>query len=229
MGRLVQAYTGKEANGIWGSPDGPYAQSFGYDVWGNRTHREGWGGIYGSYTNDSPTFANNKQSGLTYDAAGNFTAGGTAVYDAMSQQVSFSAGGMTHAYDGDRLRGKKTEAGVATYYLRSSVLGGKIVAEISSAGVWNKGFVYLGEQMLAVQSTNTVTWAHQEPFTKGQRFTNSSGVMTSTVIEVDPFGGETSRTANGAFQPQKFTSYNRDADGGDDAMHRRYSSSWESP
>jgi RHS repeat-associated protein len=76
--------------------------------------------------------------------------------------------------------------------------------------------------MLAVQSASAVTWAHQEPFSKGQRFTNSSGTMTSTVIEVDPFGGETSRSANSAFQPQRFTSYVRDVDGGDDAMHRRY-------
>jgi hypothetical protein len=80
----------------------------------------------------------------------------------------------------------------------------------------------LGEQMLAVQSANAVTWAHQEPFSKGQRFTNTSGAMTSTVIEVDPFGAETSRSANSAFQPQRFTSYVRDVDGGDDAMHRRY-------
>ena len=226
VGRLVQAYTGKEANGIWGSPDGPYAQSFGYDVWGNRTHREGWGGSFGSYTNDNPSFTNNRVAGQIYDAAGNHTAG-VVTYNAESQAVSSTEpGGYSYGFDGDRLRGKKTESGVTTYYLRSSVLGGKIVAEISSSGSWNKGFVYLGEQLLAIQSSSTVTWVHQEPFTKGQRFTNSSGAMTTNVIEVDPFGGETSRTANGAFQPQKFTSYTRDANGVDEAMHRRYSASW---
>ena len=219
VGRLVQAYTGKEANGIWGAPDGPYAQSFGYDVWGNRTHREGWGGSYGSYTNDNPTFTNNKQNGLGYDAAGNYTSGG-ATYDAMGQAVSIT-GGANSYFDGDRLRGKRVEGGVTTYYLRSSVLGGKIVADITSTGGWERGYVYLGEQLLAIQYAG-VTWAHQEPFTKGQRFTNASGAMTTNVIEVDPFGGETSRSANSAFQPQRFTSYVRDVDGGDDAMHRRY-------
>jgi len=123
VGRLMLAYTGKEANGIWGSPDGPYAQGFGYDVWGNRTHREGWGGAYGSYTNESPTFANNQQVGLTYDASGNFTAG-LVSYDATGQAVSSTEpGGYTYGFDGDRLRGKKIDAGVTTYYLRSSVLG----------------------------------------------------------------------------------------------------------
>lgn len=144
-------------------------------------------------------------SRITYVAAGNtnYDGGQAFTYDALGKQVSSSWNGLQQSYDGDGLRTKKLMDGVAVYYLRSSLLGGKIVAEISSSGSWNKGFVYLGEQMLAVQSANSVTWAHQEPITKGQRFTNSSGAMTSTVIEVDPFGAETSRTANGAFQPQK--------------------------
>jgi RHS repeat-associated protein len=39
-------------------------------------------------------------------------------------------------------------------------------------------------------------------------------------------GGETNRSANSAFQPHKYTSYERDGNGGDDAMMRRYQSSW---
>ena len=105
------------------------------------TSKPGWGGSYGSYTNENPTFSDNKQNGLTYDAAGNFTAG-VVTYNAESQAVaSTEPGGYAYGFDGDRLRGKKTESGVTTYYLRSSVLGGKIVAEISSSGSWNKGFV----------------------------------------------------------------------------------------
>src|SRR5262249_24972771 len=46
------------------------------------------------------------------------------------------------------------------------------------------------------------------------------------VVEVDPFGAETSRSANSAFQPHVFTSYTRDSNGVDEAMHRRYSASW---
>jgi len=41
-----------------------------------------------------------------------------------------------------------------TYYLRSSVLGGQVVAEIIWASVswqWNRGYVYAGSQLLAVQ------------------------------------------------------------------------------
>jgi hypothetical protein len=87
VGRLGAAYSGSEARATintdnWGHPDGPYAQIYWYDVWGNKTHREGWGGIYQSYTNDNPTYTGNRQNGLTYDLAGNYTAGGTMTYDA---------------------------------------------------------------------------------------------------------------------------------------------------
>jgi RHS repeat-associated protein len=74
--------------------------------------------------------------------------------------------------------------------------------------------------MLAIQSGNAVSWVHQEPFSKGQRITNASGTVTST-LELDPWGGDTSRSVNQAFQPHKFTTYERDANGGNEAMMRR--------
>jgi RHS repeat-associated protein len=78
--------------------------------------------------------------------------------------------------------------------------------------------------MLAIQN-GAVNWVHQDPVTKSQRVTNSSGSVVST-IDLDPWGGETNRSANSAFQPHKYTSYERDGNGGDDAMHRRYQSNW---
>jgi RHS repeat-associated protein len=226
MARLQVSYTGSEARATigtdtWGHPDGPYAQRYDHDVWGNTTHREGWGGIYGGGVNDNPTYAGNRQDGLTYDLAGNYTASGAMTYDATGQ-LSASSATLSHAYEGDRLRGKRIENGTATYYLRSSVLGGQVVAELNSAGTWLRGYVYLGGQMLAIQYNSAVTWVHQEPFSKGQRFTDSAGNSTGTIVEVDPWGGNTSRSVNSAFQPHLYTSYDRDSDGGDEAMNRRY-------
>ncbi|MGH9932192.1 MAG: RHS repeat-associated core domain-containing protein [Pyrinomonadaceae bacterium] len=43
-----------------------------------------------------------------------------------------------------------------------------------------------------------------------------------STIELDPWGADTSRSNNAAFQPKKFTSYERDANGSDEAMFRRY-------
>jgi RHS repeat-associated protein len=78
--------------------------------------------------------------------------------------------------------------------------------------------------MLAIQN-GAVNWVHQDPVTKSQRVTNSSGAVLST-IDLDPWGGETNRSANSVFQPHKYTTYERDGNGGDDAMMRRYQSNW---
>ncbi|MGH9929180.1 MAG: RHS repeat-associated core domain-containing protein [Pyrinomonadaceae bacterium] len=46
-------------------------------------------------------------------------------------------------------------------------------------------------------------------------------------FEMDPWGADTNRSNNAAFQPRKFTSYERDANGSDEAMFRR-SNRWHS-
>ncbi|MDQ2975096.1 MAG: hypothetical protein M3R69_06765 [Acidobacteriota bacterium] len=139
-------------------------------------------------------------------------------------KTALGSSALSQSYDGDRLRGKKSEYGATTFYVRSSVLGGQVVAELGASGNWARGYVYLGGQMLAIQN-GAVNWVHQDPVTKSQRVTNSSGAVIST-IDLDPWGGETNRSANSAFQPHKYTTYERDGNGGDDAMHRRYQSNW---
>jgi len=161
-------------------------------------------------------------NGFTYDAAGNLTndGGQSFSYDATGQQATASYSGyiLQQTYDGERLRVKKVENGATTYYLRSTVLGGQIVAELNSAGSWTRGFVYLGGQLLAVQQNS---WVHQDPFVKSKRVTDSAGTVVS-VIELDPWGGDTARSNNAAFQPRRFTTYDRDGNASDEAMHRRY-------
>ena len=62
---------------------------------------------------------------------------------------------------------------------------------------------------------------HEDPITKSKRVTNSAGTVVST-IEMDPWGADTNRSNNAAFQPKKFNSYERDANLSDEAMFRRY-------
>jgi RHS repeat-associated protein len=229
-GRLLAGFTGSSARahvGLGGSwlSDGPYAaQNNVYDVWGNTLGRTGWGGTNPQFT---AAYTNNRMNGMVYDAAGNLTnAGGgwTFTYDATGQQATSAMYNLQQYYDGDRLRGKKTENGVATYYLRSTVLGGQVVAEINGSGVWQRGYVYLGGEMLAVQQGG-VYWMHQDPVAKSKRVTDAGGNVVST-IELDPWGGETNRSSNEAFQPKKFSTYERDVNGSDEAMHRRYNRWW---
>ena len=50
-----------------------------------------------------------------------------------------------------------------TYYLRSSALGGRVVAELSSSGARQKGYVWGGGELLAEQAGGNVVWRHEDP------------------------------------------------------------------
>lgn len=120
---------------------------------------------------------------------------------------------------------KRTEDGLnPALFLRSSVLGGQIVAEIdylNGSWQWQRGYVYQGSQLLAVQQSGAVYWMHEDPVTKSKRVTDVNGNIVSWV-EPDPWGAYTNRYSNGSFQPREFTSYERDANRSDEAMFRRY-------
>ena len=234
VGRLTISHSGAEARaaawtGQWGTMDGPYSQDYSYDAWGNMTQRHGWGGeVQGGGAGETSTkpytYTNNRRtdSGFTYDPAGNLTfdGGQTFNYDVTGQQTYATYMSVIQQYDGDGLRIKKTENSVTKYYLRSSVLGGQVVAELNDAGGWQRGYVYQGSSLLAVQDSG-VYWVHEDPITKSKRVTNVYGSEVSR-IELDPWGADTNRSSNAAFQPKKFTSYSRDDNGTDEAMFRRY-------
>lgn len=151
-----------------------------------------------------------------------------ATCEPTGQQVtaSYSGYSLQQSYDGNGLRVKKTENGATTYYLRSMIFGGSVAAEIvwnGSSWSWNRGYVYSGSGLLAVQSGAAVSWVHEDPVTKSKRITNSSGAIISS-IELDPWGADAGAawSSNSAFQPRKFTTYDRDGNGSDEAMFRRH-------
>jgi RHS repeat-associated protein len=240
VGALVFAHSGAEARaafGIdgtpWGNSDGPYSHWYDYDKFGNMTFRLGWGGEvqggapYGGDTTLTFGYSNgkNQRDGFGYDAAGNLGNDGvySYYYDGTGRQTFVTGGGgyeMQQVYDGDGLRGLKYENNAITYYLRSTVLGGAVVCEINENGGWSRGYVYAGNDLLAVQQGG-VFWNHEDPITKSKRVTDINGNVVS-MVELDPWGADTSRSSNSAFQPQSFTSYIRDGNGQQDAMARRY-------
>jgi RHS repeat-associated protein len=177
------------------------------------------------------SYTNNRRNGFTYDLAGNMTSdpSQTMTYDATGQQVTdnYSGYALTQGYDGDTLRVKKTENGVSTYYLRSSVLGGQVVVELnwfSVAWGWARGYVYSSSgQLIAVQQDSQVRWVHEDPVTKTKRMTDSSGAVISTIV-FDPWGGAMGSpwSQNTGQQRKRFTTYERDGNEHDEAMFRRY-------
>lgn len=243
VGRLVEAHTGSEArahinNTSTTLQDGLYSHEYYYDQWGNITNRRGWGGKNAGY--DATFNVKNQMeknpgnlATMQYDQAGNMTNDGWQqfTYDATGQQTTASYSGMTQWYDGDRLRVKKQEYGVTTYYLRSSVLGDQVLAELDANGQMKRGYVYLGGQMVALQDKDAsgaeqVTWVHQDPLTKTQRFTSQTGALLADKVDLDPWGGESTAETEVEKQPHQFTTYERDKNGTDDAMNRRYNRFW---
>ena len=246
VGRLEESHSGNEANAhagytAWPAPGaaltGSYSSKHVYDKFGNMTSETGWVDVSQPYSYNFQ-YENNRMKvnpvngvTMTYDAAGNLTNDGeqTYTYNAQGQQATASKTNLTQTYDGDGLRVKKSEDGVVTCYLRSSVLGGRIVLEVGgnapNTGLMMRGYVYLGGQLVAVQKGGQVNWVHQDPVTKSQRLTDSSGSLDQDfVVDLDPWGVETGRIANPQKQPHTFTTYERDANGGDEAMFRRYES-----
>jgi hypothetical protein len=158
LGRLIVSHTGYEARlhmsrQQQGDPTtyGPYSQAYGYDQWGNMNVRYGWGGSDGGYINWAPSYTNNRLNtnpatgaAMQYDASGNLTNDGYQIfsYDATGQQAYASGSPVSQSYNGDGLRVKKLDAGVTTWYLRSSVLGGQVICELDVNGSW-PGVMYI--------------------------------------------------------------------------------------
>jgi RHS repeat-associated protein len=120
---------------------------------------------------------------------------------------------------------KKTESGVTTYYVISSVLGS--VLEVTSAGV-QRAYVISGSAVVAQLNPNgSFYWLHLDHLGSGRKMTDTSGTMVYRA-EFDPYGKllyEWSSPTN--LNTKKFTGYERDAATNlDYAQARMYASDW---
>jgi RHS repeat-associated protein len=69
-------------------------------------------------------------------------------------------------------------------------------------------------------------WVHADPVTKSQRLTDYNLTLVA-VVDLDPWGGETDKSWGQGKQPHKYTTYERDGNGNDQAMNRQYHSYWQ--
>jgi hypothetical protein len=74
-----------------------------------------------------------------------------------------------------------------TYYLRSTVLDGRVITELNQNGQKTKGYVFAGGQLLAAQQANAVTWQFENPLT-GSRGRASADGSFYRQAETDPTG-----------------------------------------
>lgn len=197
---LKEAYSGSEArdyvNGTnSGAPTGPYLQTYQHDVFGNMTQRDN---RFWSQTDTFiASYTNNRRAGFNYDADGRLSQDTDLqyYYDAAGKiRFTFNAATnkwLTLIHDGNGQQVKRIETQGAsntnTYYLRSTVLGGNIVTELNQSSQKQKGYVFAGDQLLALQQNNSVTWQHEDPLTGSHRESTQSGQIAS-MNEPDPMG-----------------------------------------
>lgn len=204
VGRLQEAYTGSEARDYLNSTSsgmqtGPYRQTYQYSVWGELTQRSNR--FWSQPSNFTASYVNgrNQNASWQYDNDGRVRQDETLSYthDAAgrNRQVSSLVNTRitTQEQDGDGQAVRHT-AGYQglqpyedSYYLRSSVLGGRVIAELTSQGQKIKGYVYAGGEVIARQEQNQVTWQHANPLTGSRGESYSWGAYVGT-MEGDPMG-----------------------------------------
>jgi YD repeat-containing protein len=181
VGRLKDAYSGREARGLTPTnpADSAFRQSFDYNAFSNMTSRTGrfWRQMQ---LPESATYTNDRRGGWSYDANGNVLTDNSHenTFDAAGRQT-FTQGpwnGCGRSYDieqqydgngrvarrvetyrnedyvGDPPQMSCTTTGGTTYYVNASALGGLKLIEVNASGAKVKGYVYANGQRLAVQA-----------------------------------------------------------------------------
>jgi hypothetical protein len=134
--------------------------------------------------------------GWTYDADGNWLSGANRqhTYDAAgrSSTTSWTSGGyFNEFYDGDGRRVKAVEPNLVTYYLRSTVLGGQVIEELTSSGAKQQALIYAGQKVIGHDWANgNVSLLHEDPSGVNVRSSLPQSPFVTYFSELDPWGAE---------------------------------------
>ena len=221
LGRLsTTGTTGSSGYAAWGL-------SWTYDRYGNRTAQTV---TAGSAPSDSLTVSTTTNrvtgTGFSYDAGGNMTQDGlnTMTYDAARHLLTSSNGTSSgaYAYDGKGMRIKKcvpncSSPTTTTLYIFA---GGKVLAEYdngAAVGSPSREYIYSGGTQIAKIAGATTTYYHQDHLSN-RLVTNSSGGAVEQMGHL-PYGESWYDTGS---EKWSFTSYERDAESGNDYAMARY-------
>jgi YD repeat-containing protein len=203
VGRLYEAKTGKEARGDNGA-EGPYRHTYYYDAFNNTNLRDGK--HWSAYLGDGwDYYANGRNTEWQYDSDGRIKQQGETLqhtFDAAGELVtsvdSTERGNGTlprtysQTYDGLG-RAVKRNGAFATYYLKSSALGGRVIAELGSNGQRQTGYIYGNHGLLAKLEPfgaegPVLRWIHSDAANTREAKTNPAG-GSETGKQFDPLGG----------------------------------------
>ena len=224
--RLTQAVTPGSTNyPAWGL-------QWGYDKFGNRTTQSVYSGCAGNAcpTNSvtiSPSNTNQLYgSPYTYDASGNMTNDGqnTLAYDGENRATSAtnSSSGGAYVYDGKGLRVEKcvpncTSPTTTTVYIFSSH---KVIAEYDNGAAPtspSREYIYAGGKLVSKIASSATNYYHQDHLSN--RLVTDTNGNTLEQLGHYPFGEKWYNSSNDKLM---FTSYERDAESGNDYALARY-------
>jgi RHS repeat-associated protein len=213
------ATTGSASYPAWGLKET-------YDRYGNRWSQTAISGCTGQ-TCPQPSVSFNlasnhiNTSGYGYDTNGNLTNDGqnTLVYDAENHATSSSGslGSGTYTYDGNGLRVKKVSGSTTTVYIFS---GSKVIAEYdngAAVGSPSREYISGGSALLAKIDSTGTKYYHQDHLSN-RLVTDSSGNKLAEIGHF-PFGESWYNATSDKLQ---FTTYERDAESGNDYAQARY-------
>jgi YD repeat-containing protein len=266
VGRLQEARTGSEARG-GNTQDGPFKQSYSYDVWENTTSRTDR--AWTNSATQSAGFTNNRHPNFSYDNEGNLLGSFDASYgyDAGGRQNAFMAnvfigGGppsyslqsvleVSQTFDGDSAPAKKTtvnrweelvveeiqirEYTATIYYLRSTALGGQVVAELDETGYKRRGYVLAGGMRLATQNIGNPGYGSHVSWTSTSPATGSEYMPDVSLLgrkELDPLGNDVTQPPEPTIVPEpvfynpKFDQMPLLLEGGPSEEYQRANADW---
>jgi RHS repeat-associated protein len=209
LGRLKTPVTdGSAANPQWGL-------QWTYDRYGNRTNQQvtAGSGYNVPLTLDPST---NHINGISFDPSGNVTQDNSYAYkyDGENRLVDFGNGGATYAFYGNGLRAKRTY-GSTTVYIFS---GSQVIAEYTSGAAATsptREYIYSGGLLASIEGGTT---KYYFPDHLSTRVTMANG--TTTEQGHYPFG---ENWYGSMTEKEKFTTYERDTESGNDyATFRSY-------
>jgi RHS repeat-associated protein len=215
LARLTAAVTtGSTAYPKWGL-------SFSYDPYGNRNAQTVTSGTAPMNSVAVSTATNRiTSSGYAYDANGNMTNDGSnaLTYDGENHLLTSNVSAGIYTYDGNGLRVKKVAGSTTTLYAFS---GSKVIAEyVNGAAPTSptREYVYSGGTLLAKIEAGATQYYHSDHLST-RLMTDSSG---NKIGEQGHYPYGESWYASSTTTKWQFTTYERDAESGNDYAMARY-------
>ncbi|HEX8137840.1 MAG TPA: hypothetical protein VF544_09645 [Pyrinomonadaceae bacterium] len=206
MGRVKDAFSGSEARDFifqtqTPSPSGPYRQTYTYNVWGEMTGRQNrywskWDNFGASYVNGrntdplwqynaDGTLKQDKDLSYKYDAAGSNTEVRQIDNTVINSQLADADGQVIKRVEQNL---NVSRSATTTYYVRSTVLDGRVIAEVNASREKQKRNIYLGEEVLASEGVGgAISWKHEDALTGGSGVSVSGGGY-APIAEYDASG-----------------------------------------